>query len=168
MRVPLGTLDAGVWLGSPNPDPISDQNMSVIFQYPFFQTWSLKLKIAWEQVLSGLGGESLLIHIHTHFQIGFLESIPYPFCKIHNRLQRFSAKWLKSVPYVRLKRLKHHTPWYPPPPPPKWEAILFNITLHEPLRRHCCTGYCFEPMTVALLRDSSPSIFVPICSCFNS
>ena len=37
VRVPLGTLDAGVWLGSPNPDPISDQNMSVIFQYPFFR-----------------------------------------------------------------------------------------------------------------------------------
>ena len=63
-------------LGSPVPDTISEQNY-VIFRYPF---------------------SDLVSKIHTHFQTGFLESIP------------ISVKSISIFrPYFRSDRLKNQT-----------------------------------------------------------
>ena len=40
---------------------------------------------------------------------------PYPFLalvsRLHSRLQSLSPKWLKSIPYFKLKRVENHTLW---------------------------------------------------------
>ena len=74
----------GVRFGSLNPDPILDQNIQLAGTP--FQTYPLS---------------SMVSRIHTHF------------CKIQTHFQTYRPKWLKSIPYLRPKRLKET---YPLPP----------------------------------------------------
>ena len=75
----------GVWFGSPNPDPFSDQ--SGIFRYPFSDMASK-------------------FRTRTIFSLGLCNPI-YLFCKIHT-LSDFQTKMVKIRTHFQIK---NHTLW---------------------------------------------------------